>query len=68
MRIDVPFDKLLFDGGLKHHGHMLRTFHGHDIYTIHCYSDLEPLLGEGWHMRGINDSINFSADRPVPPP
>lgn len=59
VRIEVPFDKLLFDGGLKQHGHMLRTFHGHDVYTIYHYSDLEPLLGEGWHMRGINDSMNF---------
>ena len=48
VKIEVPFDKLLFDGDLKQHGHMLHTFHGHDIYTIHRYSDLEPLLGEGW--------------------
>ena len=48
MKIEVPFDKLLFDGDLKQHGHMLHTFHEHDIYTIHHYSDLESQLGEGW--------------------
>ena len=59
LRIELPFDKLLFDGGLKQHGHLLRKAHGHEIFTIRRYADLEPLLGEGWHIRGLNDSLDF---------
>ena len=34
IRIDVPFDKLQVDGGLKQYGTFVRTFRGIDRYNI----------------------------------
>ena len=59
VRIKLALDKLLFDGGLKQHGHFLCNAHGHEIFTICRYADLEHLLGEGWHIRGLNDTLDF---------
>ena len=28
-------------------------------YTIRHYSDLNPVLGINWHIRGINSRMNF---------
>ena len=58
-RIDMPFDKLLFDGGLKQRGVHLRRSHGHDVYGLKQYSDLDYLLGKGWHMRALNERLDF---------
>ena len=29
------------------------------MYSVKQYSDLNPLLGCNWHVRGINDRMNF---------
>ena len=42
VRIDMPFDKMLFDGGLKVDGTPSRVYCG---YKITNFKDLNPLLG-----------------------
>ena len=59
VRIDMPFDRLLFDGGLKRSGDFIRRSHNHDIFGIRRYADLDQLLGKGWHMRALNTRLDF---------
>lgn len=60
VRIEVPFDKMLFEGGLKQSGHYLGRSHGHDVYGIDKYSDLSHLMGAtDWYIRGLNERLNF---------
>lgn len=58
-RIDMPFDKLLFDGGLKAYGIPSRLYRGTQRYKIVKYKDLNPLLGPNWHYRGLNCNGDF---------
>jgi len=59
VRRERPFDKLIFDGGLKQYGKLLRKSRGHDVYTIESNTALAPHLEEKWHMRGLNERLNF---------
>ena len=59
VRIDMPFNRLLFNGGLKQKAFHQGRSHGHDIYGIRQYSDLNSFLGEGWHMRALNERLDF---------
>lgn len=59
VRIEIPFDPLVFRGGLMQLGTLTHTRGGTDIYAISCYSDLTPLLGDQWHIRGLNPRMNF---------
>ena len=59
VRIELPFDKVLFEGGLKQAGCYLRTSRGNTVYSIKRYADLSALLGSNWHIRGINERMNF---------
>jgi len=59
VRIDMPFDKLLFDGGLRSLGTLVRTYRGTERYRINHYRDLNPLLGVNWHFRGLNCNGDF---------
>ena len=59
IRLEVPFDKLLYEGGLKSCGRFRRTYRGIQRYGIAKYSDLNPLLGVNWHYRGLNDVGDF---------
>lgn len=54
VKIDLPFDKIEFDGGLRTYGVEKRYVHGIQRYTISKFQDLNPLLGVDWHYRGIN--------------
>ncbi len=54
MRIELPFDKFVFGGGLQSCGHKIRDVRGHAVYGIHHYRDLNPILGDRWHIRGLN--------------
>ena len=45
MRIEMPFDRFLFVGGLQQAEKLLRRNRGHDVYTVSRYSSLEPLFG-----------------------
>ena len=46
VRLEIPFDLLIFNGGMKLAGTFVRKFRGHDIYTIRNYCELAPLLGQ----------------------
>lgn len=59
IRIEMPFDHLLFNGGLKCCGKLLRKSRGHDIYGLSHYADLRPLLGDRWHLRILNPRRDF---------
>ena len=60
VRIEIPFDRFLFIGGLQQVGKFVKSSRGHDIYTIRRYSALEPLLGQQWHLRVLNRAKDFS--------
>lgn len=59
VKIDLPFDKLLFDGGLAKVGTKKRVYYKQQRYSIKSYKDLDPLLGSGWHWRGLNEAGDF---------
>ena len=59
VRIEMAFDKLLFDGGLKQQGVYQGYLHGHEVYSIRDYSTLDCLLCEGWWYRCLNRHLNF---------
>ena len=59
VRIEMPFDRLVFDGGLKQHGNFIGNFHGHEVFSVLQYSCLDSLLGEGWWYRCLNHLLNF---------
>ena len=59
VRIESPFDKVLLEGGLKVYGTESRYYRGVQRYKIAKYADLNPLLGQNWHFRGINPNGNF---------
>lgn len=49
MRIEIPFNWLIFQGGLKTAGKLVREVRevrGEEQYTINHYQDLTPFLGE----------------------
>lgn len=54
VKISMPFDMLLFNGGLKCVGIPSEERHGVQHYKIKNYEDLNELLGRDWHFRGIN--------------
>lgn len=60
VRIELSFDFLLFNGGLKCAGRFIGCSHGHDVYGITRYADLSHLLGEKWYIRGLNERLDFS--------
>ena len=59
VKIEMPFDKLLFDGRLRNVGVKKRMYYGIERYTIRSYTDLYSLLGKGWHWRGLNEAGDF---------
>ena len=59
VRIDMPFDKLEFDGGLGQYGKEKRCVRAVQHYAISAFQDLNPLLGIDWHFRGINMNGDF---------
>ena len=59
VRIDMPFDRLEFNGGLKQFGAEKRFVRGVQRYTISTFKDLNQLLGVDWHWKGINVNEDF---------
>jgi hypothetical protein len=59
VRIDMPFDRIEFYGGLMMLGENKRFVRGIQHYKILRYSDLNSLLGVNWHYRGINSTGDF---------
>ena len=61
VRLEIPFDLLIFNGGLKLAGTFVQKFRGHDINTIRNYHELAPLLGKRWYLRVLNEQQDFCA-------
>ena len=59
VRIDLPFDKIEFNGGLRTYGVKKCCVRGIEYYTITKFQDLNPLLGVNWHWRGIDVNGDF---------
>ena len=62
MRIEIGFDNIIFDGGLKRveRGWVNRQIQrGMDVYGITAYSDLDGLLGSKWFIRCFNSKGVF---------
>lgn len=59
MRIEMPFEKIQFLGGLGTNGQVKKQWRGKQVYTITDYRDLDALLGRNWHFRGINAAGDF---------
>ena len=57
--IDMGFDYLLFKGGLEAAGVAKESTRGIQRYGLERYSDLDHLLGDNWHFRGINDRGDY---------
>jgi len=58
-RIEIPFDKFLFVGGMQQDGKLLKKRRGHGVYGIKKYSDLVPILGERWHIQVLKKQLDF---------
>ena len=58
VRIEVPFDKGLYDSNtsLKAKGREFKVVRGVMHYSLSSYSDLNPILGKNWHVKGINEA------------
>ena len=48
VKIESPFDKLQYDGGLRAYGKFKCFSRGNEHYAISQYSDLDDLLGKNW--------------------
>ena len=59
VKIDMPFDQVEFNGGLRIYGKEKRFLRGVQHYTISRYQDLNKLLGTNWHYRGLNRNGDF---------
>ena len=61
VRIEVPFDKGLYDSNtsLKAKGREFKVVRGVMHYSLSSYSDLNPILGKNWHVKGINEAGPF---------
>lgn len=59
VRIEMPFDEVLFNGGLKASGVFQRCSHGHEVYTINNFESLSPFLGGDWWYKCLNKHLNF---------
>ena len=57
--LTAAFDKFLFIGGLQQAGKWVKKNRGHDVYTIHKYSSLAPILGHQWHLQVLNKQMDF---------
>ncbi len=55
----MPFDRILFDGGLKARAVTVIKSAQRKKYTIQRYSNLENPLGKRWHLRGINKAGDY---------
>jgi hypothetical protein len=59
VKIDLPFDRLEYGGGLCLCGTKKRLLRGVQHYSIAQYQNLDHLLGKNWHYRGLNSNGDF---------
>ena len=55
----MPFDVVMFNGGLKASGIATKVIGGNQHYRIYHYRDLNHLLGINWHFRAINANGDY---------
>ena len=56
----MPFDLLLFNGGLKEVGVPSKSVGDIQHYKIGHYRDLNHLFGQNWYVRDINVNGDYS--------
>ena len=61
VRLEVPFDTLIYQGGMMTAGKLLKVIRGEEHYGIAKHQDLVPYLGKHWFIRGINAHLDFCA-------
>lgn len=59
IKIELPFDRFLFIGGLQQAGKLRKSTRIHEVYGVTAYSALAPLLGEQWQVRVLNKQMDF---------
>ena len=59
IKMAMPFDVIVFNGGLKSSGIPSKKVGGYQRYKIMHYKDLNHLLGQNWHVRGINSGGDY---------
>ena len=59
VNIVMPFDVLMFNGGMKIAGKPVKKIGKVQYYGISGYTDLSHLLGKNWHIRGLNDRGDY---------
>jgi len=59
VKIEITFDKNLYCKGLGNAGYVTCVKQGVEHRSIDSYSDLDGILGKGWHYRGLNDCGDF---------
>lgn len=59
VKIIMPFDKHVFCEGLGSLGYVHKSTKHLTRYRITQYSDLDDILGKGWHFRGLNSVGDF---------
>ena len=59
IKIVMPFDVVMFNGGLKTSGIATKVVGGNQHYRINHYRDLNHLLGRNWHFRAINANGDY---------
>lgn len=59
VKINMAFDLIQFNGGLKTAGILFKTVHGVQHFKIRNYQDLNPFLGDSWHFRGLNSNGDY---------
>ena len=59
VKIEITFDKELYFKQLGNAGYVRCVKRGVEHRSIGSYSDLDGILGKGWHNRGLNDSGDF---------
>ena len=61
MRIELPFDSLVFAGGLQQQGRLIRSQRGRNVYGLTKYSDIEQITEKRWYVCVLNEQMDFSS-------
>ena len=59
VRIEMMYDQMVYEKGLKIKGKLKRQSRGVEHYTVEAYHDLDGILGCNWHYRGLNSAGDF---------
>lgn len=59
VKINIGFDFIQFNGGLKAAGRLFKVVQGVQHFKIEQYRDLDPYLGNNWHFRGFNPNGDY---------